>query len=1166
MKAILICLTLSAWYSVCYSQTDKTVTFDEKNVTIKKIITIIWQQTEIPVFYSDADIENASPITMKVTKMPIKQLMDSICRNQPFKYDISDNLITLYKAERITNKDSSKKAPEKIPISGKITDQNGMALAGASIMIKGTTQGTTADDYGYFTIKVVDENAELEISFVGYEKQTIKIKEHGYYIECQLYGTPAGFADLTVIANSGYQKIPKERATGSFSIISNESQNKSVNGDINDLLRNKASGLDFQPNATNQSKKVSFNIRGQSTILSSRSPELAKDGFPYDGDIRNINPDDIDYVTVMKDAAASSIWGAISANGVINLSTKRSKRNDPLRTELNINTTIGEKYNAFNDPNYMGASDYLNVEQFLFRNKHYDATLTNTTTRPATTPGVDIFAKRRAGIIDAADSARQIDALSANDIRRDLNKYYFQQSVNQQYSLTVSRGGPKGAISFLAGWKKSNSPLTRNSYERFNIGFNNVFYPIEKLEMQTSFFLTDSKSSNHNGGISSVTMHNRKIYPYARLADDDGNPAVVAREISQRYKDTTKAALDWNYRPLQDLRSANNITRLNDILFNFGAQYYLYKGLRIEGKLQVEKQLTNTRNLQSEDLYFTRDLINKYFNPLATGDKKYGIPRGSIFDEINANLLSIRSRFQINIDTSFGKHTIAAIIGSETGSVTNTEVIKRFYGYSTNKNTNSGNLDYKTPLPIFQNLRPKSTIPNIDDSKTTRDETISYFMNASYSYAGRYIISASSRIDQANFFGSAFNNKNVLLGSVGMAWKISEEDFYSIYWLRDLKLRATYGSGGNANRNVPAILSVDLLPVNALGLGSAAINNPNNPYLGWERSNTLNVAIDFASLNHRVTGAIEYYAKKADNLMEMRQVAPSAGLAGQGMRGFLANGAGMINRGAEVEINAKILNGNFKWTTRLIYNYNTNKITHYSDTFPGATIAKSGGGSSGNITPVVGKPLHYIYSYPWAGLDPNDGDPRGIADNKISKDYTLLNNLPIDKLVAHGPALPTSTGVIANTFTYKKRVTLLFNIAYRLGYYFRAPSLSYYALFNTGHMHKDYAKRWKESGDELTTQVPSMKYVTNTARDAFYTNAAINVHKADNIRLQDIKITYEFNKTEWRHIPATTIRLYFYVNNVALLWKANKLGLDPDFISGYATPRSYTIGIKADFK
>jgi hypothetical protein len=438
-------------------------------------------------------------------------------------------------------------------------------------------------------------------------------------------------------------------------------------------------------------------------------------------------------------------------------------------------------------------------------------------------------------------------------------------------------------------------------------------------------------------------------------------------------------------------------------------------------------------------------------------------------------------------------------------------------------------------------------------------------MNASYSYAGRYIFSGSGRIDQANIFGNAFNKKNILLWSAGIAWKISDENFYTLYWLRDLKLRATYGCNGNVNRTIPAILSIDLLPVNNLNLPSAAINNPDNQYLRWERSNTLNVAIDFASIKRRVTGSIEYYTKKSDNLMEMQLVAPSAGLAGQGMRGYMANGAGMKGRGMDVEINGKILNGNFKWTTRLLYNYNTNKVTHYSDTFSGATVVKSNGGLNGTITPVVGKPLNYLYSYPWAGLDPNDGDPIGIIDNKKSKDYTALNNLPINKLIQHGPALPTSNGIITNTLSFKK-VTLLFNIACRLGYYFKASTISYYALFNTGNMNRDYAKRWKESGDELTTQVPSMKYVTNTARDVFYSNARINVYRADNIRLQDIKLTYEFSKTKWHNIPTTTIRVYFYMNNIGLLWKANKAGIDPDFINGYATPRSYTIGLKADFK
>jgi hypothetical protein len=273
----------------------------------------------------------------------------------------------------------------------------------------------------------------------------------------------------------------------------------------------------------------------------------------------------------------------------------------------------------------------------------------------------------------------------------------------------------------------------------------------------------------------------------------------------------------------------------------------------------------------------------------------------------------------------------------------------------------------------------------------------------------------------------------------------------------------------------------------------------------------------------------------------------------------------MTTKGFDFVLNSANLNGSFKWNTTLLLSFTKNKVTKYllQPTTLGDEISAS-------INPIPGNPLYSIYAFKWGGLDAV-GDPQVYLDGKLTKDYSAIyNSTDLSNLRYVGSATPTTFGSIRNDFAWKQ-LSLSVNISYELGYYFRRPSVNYSQLFSgSAYMpDADFADRWQKPGDESKTNVPAMIYPDNPLRDQVYQLSSILIDNADNVRLKDISLGYDINKKQFPKLPFSNIRIYAYINNIGILWKANKDGIDPDTVpSGsiiYPNPRTYSLGLKIGF-
>ncbi|WGQ10748.1 SusC/RagA family TonB-linked outer membrane protein [Pedobacter gandavensis] len=1047
------------------------------------------------------------------------------------------------------------KAQEFAELSGQVTSASGKPLAGATVKIKSGPIISTTDKNGNFSINTGATTGTLIISFLGYQSKEVTFDTKNVrFIEVILQESENDLTEVTIVS-TGYQNIPKERATGSFTKPDKRVFEARISTDILSKLEGITSGVVFNSGVNGAAPgKPDINIRGRSTIYSNDQPLIIVDNFPYTGNINDLNPQDVESVDILKDAAAASVWGVKAGNGVIVITTKKGQFNQ--RTKINsiANFTIGAKPNLKYDRNFLPAKQYIDLQQFLFRNGKYDNDLLNTYSYPVIPAAVEIMAQKRSGQISLEDSVDRISNLKRIDIRDGLLKHFYTNPINQQYGVNISSGTTNSSYYFSTGYDKTQTNQKTTNSDRLTLNFSNNYSPSKNLEINIQLnYVLGNNYFNAPLSLSNATSIGGIFYPYTAFTDKNGNPQSVNRSYSNVYKALANQSnfLNWDYVPLAELNSEKNTNKTEEARIFTGIKYTVLKNLSIEAKYQYQRYQSQQSNLQGMESYSTRNLINNFSNLTDGKVTSYNIPLGDILILANSLTTSNNLRGQINYQHN-GKHSVSAILGAEVIENKNNTNSNTLYGYNSETDNFTAVNYYKD---VLGNPLGGGYIPSGIGIGNGTDRFRSYFANASYTYDYKYTISASARLDGSNYFGVATNQKTVPLWSAGIKWNA----------LQSIQLRATYGYNGNLNKSVTGITTLKY-NANALwtNLPYAVISNIGNSKLRWEKNGILNLGIDFSTKNNFISGSIDYFIKRGTDIIGDQTLAPSVGYSSPntGTAVLRGNFANIKGSGIDFVINTRNINSNFTWLTSLNFSYATDQVTKF-DLVNNNYSSFAGNGTA--ILPIVGKPVYALYSYKWGGLDHNTGNPQGYISQQISSDYSALTSpASIEGLVYNGPSRPKYFGGLSNHFSYQ-RLTMMFSISYKLGYYFRRSTINYNTLFNGGATHQDFAFRWQNPGDEESTTVPSLLYPASNLRDYFYTYSEATVEKADHIRLKDVSISYDVLKSTMASKPSIQkLQIFAYANNLGLIWKANRKGIDPDFSNGgIPSSRTISIGIKA---
>lgn len=1091
-------------------------------------------------------VEVAGRRSFSVHNGSIREVLDSCLGDLPIYYGLVGRSINVYPGSLIY---------------GEVVDDRSQPVAGATVMAQeGRLAATMSDDAGRFRLRMLGAERSVVISCVGYGMQRYRVLGT-LRLHVQLV-REAGELSGVVVSN-GFEDVPAERATGAFTRVGREVIGRRPSASLVDRLDGVTSSLLVNRNIQAGTNQSVFTIRGRGTIFSNPNPLVIIDNFPYSGDLNNINPEDVESVTVLKDAAAASIWGTRAANGVLVIRTRQGSFKRPARLSATSSVTVGGRPDVFYQP-IMSASDYIEVEHFLFGKGWYDNTILSPK-HTALSPVVEILLRQRQGELSSGDTATLLGQLRSQDVRRDLSRYWYRPAVNQQYWLGLSGGTVGHRYALSAGLDQDAAPLVRNNYRRITVTGNQTYVVVpRKLELNTSLAFASSSTALNNN-VSGIAGY----YSYLRFADNAGHALAVANQLRLGYVDTVGGGrlLDWHYRPLDELHAANNVTRLTDWRLNMGAQYTVGPGWMVRLLYQYGQGTSDQQNLQSLQTYYTRNLINSFTQVGSDGALSYPVPVGGVLDETRMSYQSHNGRLQLEYHPVLSSdHDLHLLGGAELQDVESRTTVSGIYGYNSASQSGLPVSSYTTLYAQYGLPGTLAPIPYLDNNISASDHYWSYYGNGAYQYRHRYTISGSARLDQSNLFGVDINHKSIPLWSAGLLWEASREAFYRIGWLPLLRLRLTDGYNGNVYKSVSAYTTANVLISNVPGIITgymnrysvpfASITNPPNPELRWEQVHVTNAGLDFGGRDSVLQGSIDLYTKRGQYLIGPASLDPTTGNAS-----YTANVANMVTHGVDLSLRSQVWFGPVRWASIVLFNYVHDRVTRYLVQPP--TIVSFL--TTQTINPLVGHPLYSLYALRWAGLDPQTGDPRGWLNGHPSEDYSsLISSQDFSTLLYKGPVNPPYFGSWRNEFNWRQW-GLSVNIVYKFGHYFMRPSIQYFSLFQQASLgHPDYDRRWQHPGDEQHTNVPSMIYPANSDRDNLYAGSEVLVEKGDLIRLQDIQLYYDLSRKGLSKGPVHALRIYGYANNIGLLWRANHAGLDPDALTGLPDPRTIAIGIKME--
>jgi TonB-dependent starch-binding outer membrane protein SusC len=844
-------------------------------------------------------------------------------------------------------------------VSGVILDEKGMTLPGANVLEKGTTNSTTTGFDGKFKISVSSKNAVLLFSFIGFEDRSITIDGSKSNYTIKLTSTSTNLEQVVVV---GYGKGSRKNLTTAVSSVKAEQMNKGVISDVGQLLQGKVAGLNVSTSG-DPTKTASVVLRGASTLNSSQGPFYVVDGIPG-VDISIISPDDIVSIDVLKDAAATAIYGNRAANGVIMVTTKRGSKG---KSQVSYS-------NYFGFENVTNQLDMMNADQLrAFTTKN------NLNFTPQNDKGADT----------------------------DWQKAILREgaTASSSHNLSLSGGGETGNYYASVTAINKEGVLKGNDFSRI----------IARLAIEQTAFDNNVKFglnvTNSNSKYANVPQRNTALLqavnhlPVSPIKNPDGS--YFENFIQTGY-----------FNPVALIDHGDDDTKTNNFVGSLTTEVKLPFGFSYN--LNLSYQQLNTLHGEFYDSYYQQyNSATFYNNPDPPQTKtlvNFGVNGSALRNSYQTSNTIIESF--LNWDRTFGEHKIKAVLGYSWQE----DVLGDGF-QATNTNFPVDNVSYNN-LALGNYAAVSGYRVDFGDSRAyQKKRLISEFARLNYNYKDKYLLQGTIRRDGGSVFGS--NNQWGYFPSVGGAWRIDKENFMQNQKVfSDLKFRASWGQTGNSsgfNAYTAQFISGSLgtFYYNGQQVGAYGPNQAANPDLNWEKTATTNLGLDFGILEGRITASVDLYDKQTTDMIFNYAVNPVLVPVGN----IVANGGNMSNRGVEVALNIEaIKTKNFNWSTSLNFSHNENKITKLTNPYfiGGDSIRRvqpDGGGQTGSTLQIFkeGKPLGQFFTLQYAGKNAS-----GVSQY-VAKDGSLTTTpaIGVDYHYA-GSAQPKFLLGWNNNFNYKK--------------------------------------------------------------------------------------------------------------------------------------------------
>ncbi|AMP99694.1 hypothetical protein AY601_2812 [Pedobacter cryoconitis] len=1174
-----VLILLVAFMQLSASTMAQKVTMVEKNASLEHVLREIRKQTGYSIIYDLDAVLHAKPVSINVKGVSVFEAIQQSLVAQSLGFSFEGRTIVI-KERTLTERIAEAVIAEEVRII--VQDSVGRLLPGANVYDKTRNKMYTTNSKGEVLITNIPKNGlVLQITYVGNKTEEIFVdRKSGSPALVIMRPVQADLKEINVVS-TGYQKISRDRVAGAYTVVSSEELAKTPAVNLMDRLEGKVPGVKFDvKNNTVQIRGVNnyggngglplIVIDGFVMINSSDQPTLTQRTGSTFGNpiISNLNIADIEQITFLKDASATSIWGSRAANGVIVIDTKKGKASNP---SLNFSYVFGISKNpSLSKLKWMNSAQYVNLEQEMVDKGFI--------TDPAlATPGNEIYAqnnseatewmfkvKRGTATVQQRDAA--LAEISSRNGQQQIEDNLMQNAINNQYNLSYSGGTEHSNYYVSGGYVKDVPVFKKNVGENAFLNANtSTSFLNKRITLRTLLNYQYSKSIYNSSGVDALSSNLTSLRPYDLLLDASGNPIFRTNIFRQSIADsyTAQGYLPFGYNAVDQLNYSNYTSKNNVFRFNAGLNGKITSWLNADVSISSQRQIGYNTMLDELNSYNSRILVNTG-TVVTNGKLVYNVPYGGKIYTANENSYDTGLRGQLNSDfTLHNIHHVNIIAGAEIRETGSTRTNETRYGY----NEDTGGIGAANPTDQYMTFYGYSSNlgQNLSGILQTRKRYLSYYSNASYAFNDKYFATGSVRFDDYTQLGLDRSKRAKPFWSAGVRWNATREDFLSdIKWINNLSVRATVGTAGSIPLSGTNLTLIDITGTDQrTGQPLANISTPANSALSWETTRSYNLGLDFNLFHNKLSGTFDIYKKRTSGILSNYPYN-----ATYGWSSLVFNSGTLNGNGYEFGLNSEVLHaGMFSWKSTLNFSYNTNKVTDVRYENNASSLAGSG-------STVAGMPLGSLYVYRWAGLD-NKGQSQ-IYDrnnNIISSTTNLTSAFTKQDLKYAGRQVAPYTAGFMNTFRYGQFEANVQITGY-FGHVFTKTSLDSYPTFQGNFSgvlgrNADLALRWRNPGDEATTNVPGLSDVNFSSINR-YSNSDLLVRKADNIRLQQVSLGYVVPQ---RMLPAGMIKsltISANVRNLGLIWRANKDGIDPEYVntvkfSGLPPTQSYVFGLNASF-
>ena len=1040
-------------------------------------------------------------------------------------------------------------------ISGTVSDANGHAVAGATVIVDGTSLGTTTNTAGEYTLSA-PVNGTLVVTFVGFEPQQLPIAGKTR-INVTMKEDAQAIDDVIVVA---FGTAKKEAFTGSAAVIKSDEIAKVQTSNVATALVGRVAGVQTSSTSGDLGKTPSIRVRGFGSINAGKEPLWIVDGMPYEGDLNNLNTNDIESMTVLKDAASNALYGARGANGVIMVTTKKAKSGDAVVTidaKWGVNSKALEEYDVITSPAQYYETHFKALYGYYAQTnpaaKAYALASSGLTSNGTGGLGYNVYTVPEGQALIGTNGKLNPNATLGRKIIYNGQEYWltpddwideaYQSAFRQEYNVNISGATERSSFYASLGYLDNTGIIKSSALERYTARLKADYQAKKWLKVggNMSYAHFSNSNGNSNEGSASSTANifafSAQMPPIYPVYIRDGSGRIMVDDNGYQmydYGDKGNAGLT---RPLLPGANGLQTSWLNKKKAEGNAfsgsgfvDISLYKGLKltVNGSTNIDETRTTYLN-------------NQYYGQFAEA--------GGTISKYHTRDIAYNLQQILNYNETFGKHNVGLMVGHEYYQ-------KKYYYLS----------GTKSKLFSYDNEELGGAVVDGAGAHSYIDDYNSegYFMRAQYDYAGRYFVSGSYRRDASSRFHPDHRWGN--FWSVGAAWLLNQENWFDAPWVNMLKLKASYGSQGNDN--IGNYLYTDTYSIeNNNGEIAVLFGQKGNPNITWETNTNLNIGTEFGFWNNRLSGSVDFFNRKTSDMLFAFSVPSSLGYSS-----YYANVGDMVNRGVEVELNADLIRTkNVLWSFNLNLTHVKNEVTYLAPEHKSTTVEGYKGYIDGSYFVGEGLPLYTYYLRSYAGVDPETGaslwykDVKG-DDGKITRtktsDYTSATRY------LHDSAIPSVYGGFSTSVSaYGVDFSISFN--YQIGGkvydsgYASFMSSPYGTTVGTNY-HKDILKAW--TPENKGSDIPRLQYgdqYTTSVSDRFLTDASY-------LNISNINVGYTLPSKITQKFGVQKLRVYLACDNV-VYW-SKRQGLDPRYsftgatnFSNYSPIRTISGGVTVQF-